>query len=302
MFINPVIDVLYVLYVVIWMALSIVLPGFGKKTLSTKDAIISLLSVRHPLSLKEIFSDIKKEYAISASYQAVHKMLHSLEGERVVVKNGSKFSLSAEWILNVKAFSARLQSYSNYSLPSDWLQKEVLNLEFHSMVELIRFVIWVFNDQFPNPDKKSRVCLLGHPWLPVGLDPSDLEQVKKIFQVPYYGLYHGAGVLDQFGNTFTQNMGKQSIHQVTYPADGDLVIEGDYVAQIFYPTEFKQRLNALFEKTKSMEQFDMAKVYSLYMENVSIKMVITRNPILAEQLRTEGINLFPKSVHANSFP
>ncbi len=277
------------------MAITLTLPGLSSQGLSTKDAIISILSARWPLSLKQIHQIAKTEYAVSATYQAVHKMVCQLVDEGVVFKGEQGYSLNSDWIQRVKSFSERLSKNYSKSISFAELQnKDVINLYFDNFGDMARFIIHVFNNEFPNPDRKPRIAMMLHTWMPIGADEQDFLQLKKIFEIPYYGLYRGNTSLDHYGNQFLIKMGKKSIHGVNYPADGDIIVEGDYVAQIFYPLEFKTKIDSIFSKTKVIEEFDLAKMFETYWQKNQVKVVISRNPELAESLRREGIKLYEK--------
>ncbi|MFH0955240.1 MAG: hypothetical protein V1777_03995 [Candidatus Micrarchaeota archaeon] len=277
------------------MSITLTLPGLGIQGLSTKDAIISILSNRWPLSLKQIHQIAKTEYAISATYQAVHKMIGLLVSEKVVVRGEEGYCLNSDWISRIKSFSEQLgQNYAQESPFKNFQNQDIINLRFDSLLETIRFIVHKFNWEFPNPEKKPRIAMLMHAWMPIGADEKDFEQIKRIFELPYYGLYRGNTPLDHYGNQFVVKLGKKSIYGVNYPAEGDIVVEGDYVAQIFYPLELKTKINAIFAKTKNIDTFDLAKLFEIYTQKSQIKVVISRNPELARNLREEGIKLYQK--------
>jgi hypothetical protein len=277
------------------MVITLTLPGLGVHGLSTKDAIISILSNRWPLSLKQIHQIAKAEYAISATYQAVHKMANQLMDEMVVVRVGAWYSLNPAWINRIKLFTEQLdQSYSKDKPFKNFQNQDIINLTFDSLLETVRFIVHKFNWEFPNPKRKPRVAMLMHVWMPIGADEKDFEQIKRIFELPYYGLYRGDTPLDYYGNQFVVKLGKKSIYGVNYPAEGDIVVEGDYVAQIFYPLELKTKINNIFTKTKNITDFDLAKLFEIYTQKNKIKVIISRNPELAESLREEGIKLYQK--------
>lgn len=277
------------------MTITLTLPGFGSQGLSTKDAIISILGTRWPLSLKQIFQIAKKEYAISASYQAIHKMLNLLLAEGVVVKEETGYSLNPDWIKKIKSFGDQLDRvYSKSSNFKDFQNKDIINLYFNNFIDMARFIIHTFHGDFPNLGNKPKVAMMWHAWMPIGANESDFEQLKKIFIVPYYGLYRGNTALDIFANQMLVKLGKKSLQNVDYPADGDILVQGDYVAQVFYSADFKKKISRIFKKTKSVENFNMVEIFQVYAEKNPVKVVISNNPELADSLREEGIKLYEK--------
>ncbi len=174
------------------MTITLTLPGLGSQGLSSKDAVISILSARWPLSLKQMHQIAKTEYAVSATYQAIHKMVSLLVEEGVVSKGEQGYSLNPDWIQRVKSFSERLnKNYSKSISFSELQNKDLINLYFDNFGDMARFIIHVFNGEFPNSDKKPRIAMMLHTWMPIGASEQDFLQLKKIFEIPYYGLYRG---------------------------------------------------------------------------------------------------------------
>ena len=87
--------------------------GEGK----VKDAIVNVLGSEWPLSLKEIYFAVVKEYSLGVSHQAVHKALKKLAENKVLVRHERKYCLNIEWIREVKQFGASLEEA--YSQPTE---------------------------------------------------------------------------------------------------------------------------------------------------------------------------------------
>ena len=278
------------------MPVSLTIPNLGSHGLSTKDAIISILGLRWPLAVKQIHRIAVQEYAVSASYQAVHKMLVQLVEEGLILKNESGYSLNPDWIKKIKSFGDRLDKvYSTGRSFSDFQNKDIVNLYFENFIDMARFIIHTFHGEFPNFGNTPKVAMMWHAWMPIGANEDDYTQLKKIFEIPYYGLYRGNTPLDIFANQMLVKLGKKSLQKVDYPADGDILVQGDYVAQVFYSTDFKKKIDHIFKKTKSVENFNMVEIFGVYAEKNPVKVVISRNPSLAESLREEGIKLYEKN-------
>lgn len=263
---------------------------------SSKDIVVSILSSRFPLSLKEIHLVARREYGSSVSYQAFHKLVSALVVEGVVLKAEGGFALNPLWISKMKLFSDQLGLvYTRKSL-SDFGSSHVFNLRFAGFIPMARFLIHSFWSNFPNPHNEPRVLLAHHVWLPAGADENDFAALKQIFGPPFfYGLYRGSSPLDKYAASLLVNIGKKALHGIETGLDGDLTVQGDHVAQIFYPLSFKQKLDELFNSTKSVENFDLMKAFELYSLPDEIKVVITFNPMVAAELRAEAKRLYEKA-------
>ncbi|HIH20773.1 TPA: hypothetical protein HA244_05895 [Candidatus Micrarchaeota archaeon] len=71
----------------------------------TRDAIVTTLAEKWPLSAKEVYSEVKENQGLNITYQGIHKVLNQLVDERTVVIQDRKYLLSAEWVKTLKKFA-----------------------------------------------------------------------------------------------------------------------------------------------------------------------------------------------------
>jgi len=90
------------------MTISITLPGSGEPR-NVKDAIILILSQESTLNLKAIHSKVRGDKKLNVSYQAVHKAIRLLEKEGIVRKDRLSYSISREWVNQLKQFVEKLE-------------------------------------------------------------------------------------------------------------------------------------------------------------------------------------------------
>ena len=76
---------------------------------STKDRVFIILSKKYPLSLIELKNQIRKTFKTEVSFQSVRKATLQLVKEKVLVKEGKKFSFNKEWIVSFIKFGNILQ-------------------------------------------------------------------------------------------------------------------------------------------------------------------------------------------------
>lgn len=70
-----------------------------------KNLIITLLSLRYPLSIKKIYNQLKKQFALSITYQAVFKAIKELEKNKIITNEDNEYSLSVDWLNKIDKFS-----------------------------------------------------------------------------------------------------------------------------------------------------------------------------------------------------
>jgi len=90
------------------MSFNTTLPGISSKK-STHDSIVSILSEKQPLTAKEIYNTLNREYGNGVSYQGIHKTVLQLVEERVIEKNDKKYHLNEEWVKEVANFGKKLE-------------------------------------------------------------------------------------------------------------------------------------------------------------------------------------------------
>lgn len=77
--------------------ISLLEMGNTKKR-NVREAIISLLSRKFPLTAKKIYFEIKKEYHLEVTYQAVFKMIKEMLEDGLLEKSEMEYQLNMVWI------------------------------------------------------------------------------------------------------------------------------------------------------------------------------------------------------------
>ena len=93
------------------------IPGISMSEKNVKSAIINILSIDWPLSLKKIYNIINKKYSLGVTYQAVHKAVNLLIKKDILIKNNREYSLNKEWITQLKEFSNKLDLAYTQKIP-----------------------------------------------------------------------------------------------------------------------------------------------------------------------------------------
>ena len=80
----------------------------GEKRIS--DTIIILLTLEWPLSIKGLFTRLKRQYSKTVSYQGVHKAVKRLEKDEVLVRKDSYYKLNKSWLAKIEDFTKSVNS------------------------------------------------------------------------------------------------------------------------------------------------------------------------------------------------
>lgn len=74
-----------------------------------KDRIITLLSITHPLSAKQIFNKLKKNYEISVTYRAVYKAIQEMMLAAILTKKEKEYQINFDWLQKMEQFTEKVK-------------------------------------------------------------------------------------------------------------------------------------------------------------------------------------------------
>jgi len=265
---------------------------------STKDKIIQILSEEWPLTSKEIFNRLIRQYSIQISYQGVHKLISELSGQNMLQKDGSKYSLSKEWVDSNKAFFESIQKrysdsngkfkinpgfegtitleFTNFSRLCLWLaellaSKSILSGEDRTLIGYMRYGYWTLTFNFT--DLLVLLKLLGKV-----TTAYPIIKNKTPFGEWIMKQYMKAGAVK---GTFDKNL----------ELDHDIFIEGDCIIEIYTAPEFDQYMDKTFAKIKDIN--GLFQNFSTNKEPDSkLNVVITKNPQMAKFLKNEALKKY----------
>ncbi|HIH32752.1 MAG TPA: hypothetical protein HA227_00720 [Candidatus Diapherotrites archaeon] len=255
-------------------------PQFNLRNASTKEQVIYFLSVEWPLSVKQIYNKVSKESKSGISYQAVHKVVQELVGNKVIERHGTEFSLSKKWIQNNKSFFDGLNL--NYSgIPSESV------LLFNNLYEVDKFLVELCHKGLVGK-KNPEVCLYwNHFWIPLLISKKEYFEIKLLAEMADgYSVTPAKTVLDQWCANFWRKSNLKVKIGVKQNSFADLLVFEDIVVQVFYPKKIKDPLNSFFSKTKKIRDLDREKLFEQIFEKpVKIPVILTVNKWVAEELK-----------------
>lgn len=266
---------------------------------SARELIVSLLSREWPLSIKEIYNRLRREHGFSASYQAVHKAVLQAAENGVLEKQGTKYMLNKEWIEGVKKFGAEVDScYRENGTRIDPEKFEgSAHLRFGSFLEFAKFMINEYFGNFPNPARKAGACIWNHAYAIVGASEKEHENIKKIFsREPHYGISRCDTFFDRWCSDYLTKAGKKCVTgTATCCCGNDTFVHGDFVMEVFFPSEFREALEKIYSKFSSPQKIDMNEYFETILSSkFEINVLITKNPSLAEKFRREAKEAYEK--------
>lgn len=276
------------------MAFDIILPNVGKMK-SVKDGVISLLAVSWPLSARKLYEEIKKNYKLNISYQAVHKSLNDLYKGKVVMKIGREWQLNPGWIDELNKFGKNLKdSYSkNSKSPSI---NGVTTLTFDTIMELDKFCLDLWNSYFSTKDLDYVICHFKHNWWPLFYSSEEHELVKYNHN-RFYFLCAGKTKIDEWCCKFEQKLGANIKSGVNCSETCDIQVLGDTVIQFYLPPEIMDDLDLIYSSVKDVKNLDINKLIErVFKKKTKILVIINKNKDLAAQIKRQTLKYFGKKL------
>lgn len=263
-------------------------PQFGKKA-STRDLIIKILSEEPSLSVKQLHERVTKRAEQNITYQAVHKCVLQLLGEGIIDKTGATFQISKKWLEEIKKFGEKTSL--DYNAQNKNSGKTFSRLIFNNFMDLGRYTINEFF-VFPNPENKPAICCFYHTWGPIGATEQEFENLKKLFSInKHYSISVKDTFLDRYFADFLSKMGKICKTGISFFPE-EIFVQGDFVAQVFYPLDYLSKIDKIFSSTSNIQEFDLAKIMEIYGEHHKIYVLIFEDKEVADLLRKQIMEKF----------
>lgn len=263
---------------------SISLMKFNSKA-SSKQKIISILSEQWPLSSKEIFEKLKREYSHEISYQGVHKSVLELTEENIIQRDGSKYKLNTEWLLeNRKFFEKTQQNYKENREKVDPNFEGTITFEFDNYSKCMVWLAELFSSRvLDTRGEKTLIGLLKYGWWPLNFKFEDFLLLMKMMGQRTNG-YPIIKIKTPFGEWIMEQYKKAGAKGWAFDEKlelkNNIVIQGDFILEIEFEPEFEEYIMKTYSQLHTLE--DLLKFYITKKEpKTKIKVKITKNPTLA---------------------
>lgn len=263
--------------------------------ISSRDAIVAILSQRFPLNAKQLSVLLRKQHGLSVSYQAVHKALKQLLGEGVLRKQKNNYQLSEAWIQKKKSEIGSIEAKYFQKAPDFGLPQE--NLVFNSMFEVDKFLIGSFVSIASNVRGELLLCLVwNHFWIPLFLSKKEYSQLADFaHKVKTFDISRGNTPIDKWCAKFWKKQGWETKCGLNVLTTADLAIFGDYTIQVFYPPEIARLVDKAYNETKNVSDLDVDYLFKqVFEKKARIPVIILKNADLAEQLRKQTKDYFKR--------
>ena len=267
---------------------------------SSKDKIISILSKQWPLTSKEIFERLKREYAQETTYQAAHKTIQELVNENILEKDGNKYGLSKIWIMsNQQFFAETAKLYQNNKQNQIKGFDGTIIVEFKSYSKCVVWLAETFaSKQLVGNGDNILIALFRYGMWPLKFKFDDFLILMKLlgkatngYPITKNKTPFGKWIMKQYERAGATGMAWD--HELTL--EKDTLIHGDSIVEVEFTPEFEKFIEETYSKISNLE--DLLKFFITQKEpETIIKVAITRNPSLAGLMRKQVMQKYFKGV------
>ncbi|MFH1224667.1 MAG: hypothetical protein V1676_02580 [Candidatus Diapherotrites archaeon] len=283
------------------MPITVTIPNFTTKETSTKDAVISILSERWPLTAREICNSLERERGMNVSYQAVHKTLAQLEEGNIICKTGNNFELNKDWISQSHEFFGNLKNTCSenggkYAIKPDF--KEPIRMHFSDLsIFYVRMAEIMASNVLVGSGPKHGIAILRHGWFPLNFKFMDFSLLARMARngLDNYAMLQKDTPFDRWIRKQYIRAGVPNtkiIGEVKDIAD-DILVQGDTITQCRLSDETKKLIDDVYERIDGISSlFKEFVSQKLSKQKASVDVTFTKNRELAELTRGRLIQIY----------
>jgi len=279
------------------MSFNIIVPEISDKPKNTKDVIITLLTYEWPLTLKQIYTRIKKQYSYSSTYQSVYKAVKELCEKKSLIEKNKKYEINIDWIKKLQSFTdivetnyyAKEKIHSIAGLKESKSNQDITIINFETIFDAEKYLYYFMKTELFKT-KNQEICYqVNHEWKPIFYLRAEYNYYNRLLEKGHkiYFISSGKSYLEELSKKFYESIGVNfkigEFNQVQ-----DNVSFNDIFIQIFIPDELKKEMNT------NLKNNDVLKLLKTLSKPSSIKMIINKDKHLAEEFRKQIISKFKK--------
>lgn len=264
---------------------------------STKQKIISVLSAEWPLTTKQIFERLQREYSAEISYQAVHKVIKELQEDQVIERKNEGYQLNVEWLQKSKKtledVEKRYMQNKKIKIPENF--RGTIEVEFDSFSKLTVWSAELFASRVLVSDgDNTLIGYMRYGFWPLTFNFNDFLLLLRLLGKSANG-YPILKNRTPFGEWVMGQYMKAGAVKGTFDneldLDHDVFIHGDCLVEVFTEPKFDEYMKETYNKIKNLN--DLFQNFTTNKEpQTKIRVVITKNPDLAKFLKREALRKY----------
>jgi len=278
------------------MTFDILMPELNAKPKNTKDAVISILTHDWPLTLRQIFYKIKKQYHYSSTYQSVYKAVKELREKQVLIEKDKKYEINIRWIKKVQSFTDIVETnyfakekIQNFSGVKETKQGEdIIILHFETLFDAEKYLYYFIKNELVKSRNQIICEQINNQWKPLFYYRAEYNFYKKMQQKghKFYFLCHGKSAPEKQSKEFYSSIGI-NVKNIENPFPAETITFNNYFIQVFIPEEIKSSLKKYLKSNDRLALLEKA-----LDKKSKIKIIINRDKDLVEEVKKQIISQF----------
>ena len=277
------------------MAFNIIVPELSNKPKNTKDAVITMLTYEWPLTLKQIYNRIKKQYSYSSTYQSVYKAVKELIEKKVLQEKNKQYEINIEWIKKLQSFTdivetnyyAKEKLHSIAGLADSKSNQNITILNFETIFDAEKYLYYFMKTELFKK-KNENVCYqINNEWKSLFYLRAEYNYYARLLEKGHkiYFLSSGKSYLEELSKKFYKSIGVKFKFS-NFNQSHDIIAFLDYFIQIFIPEEIRLLLR------NQLQNKDIMGLFKTLNKKSSIKLIINKDSSLAEEIKNQVISKF----------
>jgi len=276
--------------------LELSIPQPGEETKTVKDMAFTVLTTERELSLIELTRRIQKSYNVGATYQAVRKAVNALTEQRVLKKNGKRYTINKDWILKTRTFFDRLHTQFSTGKQVHRFTEELAKEGYavytlNSLFELDNFwgeAMHHWTEHLKPGDNKRIVCYGHYAWwmlINLGAETKIIENyIEK--KIPFKLILLRDRPLNRWAAGVYNGIGARAIVKELPDVDESIAVNvlGDTIIQVRYPKKIVDSIREFFAENERPESMDTVRLTKLAHEPAEMTFIMFRNATIAKSL------------------
>lgn len=266
---------------------------------SVRNHVIQFLSQDWPLNVRRLHTKVEQQRP-GVSYHAVHKAVQQLLQQGILKREKAGYLLSTEWIEQVHALvhevKSRQQPGGLGPLPglNGFKEGESRTFTFGNLVEADAYRKKLHNDYVAAKDiDKPFVGMAQHMKSPLIRAEKSFAEASLAKKTQTYFIVRGKTSLDEWCADFYRSESQRVKTGIEYSQNCDTTVLGDVIVQIYTPSNVREQIDGIYERVRDISELNVSEFYnSVYLMKAAVRLVVTRNAEMAEQLRNKIISYF----------
>ncbi|MBU0536433.1 MAG: hypothetical protein KKE20_05680 [Nanoarchaeota archaeon] len=276
----------------------VISPFVGGGDSNTKLAIIHILNRYKSLNAKKIFNLLKKDFAISITYQACHKALKKMYDDKVLDYIDKEYLINDSWVSKMKNFVSDLEKTPSKMIEvfTKLDQNKIVSFDVRNEAEMGYFVLDFMEHYSETGGNGPLIMNMHFVWTILPLSDEQFVILKSLIK------RHGVYIMAREGKEYDKIMkrhwedagGKVDIGIKDAVSNCDVICIGDYIINIYWdPDHLEEAVNST-KQIKKESDLNYNELYELICKPVKIDFVIMKNKEAAESIRNKTLGHFRK--------